>query len=353
MKKKKIRKTKRKRGKAVLRKIIFKREEENPIISPRIENDWEAWQTFNPGVILLENKIHFLYRAIGQDGISRLGYGSSEDGVHLKERLSYPVYEHRLKKHSFNIFSYFSGGSFGGCEDPRIVRVDNEEILYITYTACENGLRVGLTSIRVKDFLAKKWYWQKVRLISPPNEVHKNWTIFPEKIKGRYAILHSLSPEILIDYFESLEFSENTYIKSYYQRIRRRNCWDSWIKGVGPPPLKTKDGWLLFYHAIDEKEPFQYKVGAMLLDYENPKKIILRAKSPILEPIYPYEKEGFKGGVVYVSGAVIKEGELLLYYGAADSHVCVASANLEDFLEALKKEKKPKMKKRKIKKKKN
>lgn len=72
------------------------RAEENPIIEPRPEHDWEAWQTFNPGIILLEGKVHFLYRAIGQDGISRLGYAASQDGFKIDERLSSPVYEHRL-----------------------------------------------------------------------------------------------------------------------------------------------------------------------------------------------------------------------------------------------------------------
>lgn len=82
----------RKRGVAV----ALVRSEENPIISPKPENNWEAWQTFNPGVILLDNKIHILYRAIGEDGISRLGYAISYDGFKIDERLSYSVYQHQL-----------------------------------------------------------------------------------------------------------------------------------------------------------------------------------------------------------------------------------------------------------------
>src|SRR3989338_7113157 len=109
--------------------------EENPIISPKPENNWEAWQTFNPGVILLNNKVHFLYRAIGEDGISRLGYAVSSDGFRIDERLSHPVYEHQVKEGGFNVFSYFSGGSWGGAEDPRLTRVDEEDVLYMTYTA--------------------------------------------------------------------------------------------------------------------------------------------------------------------------------------------------------------------------
>lgn len=337
------------------------RSEENPIIAPKPEHDWEAWQTFNPGVILLEGKVHFLYRAIGQDGLSRFGYAASSDGFSIDERLSYPVYEHKVTRSTgsgqacreFNVYSYFSGGSWGGAEDARIVRVGEEETLYMTYTACDNGLRFALTSIKLKDFLGKKWRWKPPVLISPPGEVHKNWVIFPEKINGQYAILHSISPKISIAYRDSLEFQEGEYIESYYDgRSKRRNCWDSWVKGAGAPPLKTKMGWLLFYHAIDENDLGKYKVGAMLLDLNDPTRILHRSQEPILEPEEGYENNGFKRGVVYVSGAVIKDGELLVYYGASDSYIGVAHANLEDFITALTKKIRPKLKIKTLKKKK-
>src|SRR3989338_10453873 len=134
---------------------VLVRAEENPMISPRPENGWEAWQTFNPGVILLEDKIHFLYRAIGEDGISRFGYAVSSDGFAIDERLPNPVFEHRFTKPVFNFYSFVSGGSFGGSEDPRIVQVNGEDTLYMTYTACDEGLRMALSSIKVKDFLRK------------------------------------------------------------------------------------------------------------------------------------------------------------------------------------------------------
>lgn len=328
------------------------RAEENPIISPKPENKWESWQTFNPGVILLDNKIHFLYRAIGEDGISRFGYAASNDGFHIDERLSYPVYEHQVgQRPSFNIFSYFSGGSFGGSEDPRIVRVDDEDVLYMTYTACDQGLRIALTLIKVNDFLNKKWKWRQPVLISPPGEVHKNWVIFPEKINGKYAILHSINPEILIDYFDDLNFDGKTFIKSYYDGKLRKKCWDSWIRGAGAPPIKTKYGWLVFYQAMEGHDFSKYKVGAMLLDLNDPTKILLRSKEPVLEPSEFYENVGFKSGVVYVTGAVVKDGLLLVYYGSADSYVCVASAPFEEFVEALIKEVKPKLKVKTLKKK--
>lgn len=312
--------------------------EGNPILEHRPECWWESRQTFNPGVILLEDKIHILYRAIGDDGISRFGYAVSREGFKIEERLKYPVYQHPVTSPEFAIYSYSSGGSYGGSEDPRIVRVGNEDMLYMTYTACDEGLRVGLTSIRVKDFLNRKWDWSSPRLISPPGEVHKNWVIFPEKIKGKYAILHSLSPQISISYLDSLDFKPGTYLTSYHNGGNgngREKFWDSVIRGAGPPPIKTRLGWLLFYHAIDLYEPYKYKIGAVLVDLKDPRRVIRCSATPVLEPATVYESSGFKPGVVYLTGAVVKDGELLLYYGASDSYVCLASCGLEDFLVTL------------------
>lgn len=324
---------------------------ENPIIKPKPENNWESWQTFNPGVINLADKIHFLYRAIGEDGTSRFGYAASSDGFVVDERLVRPVYEHEIGERVFNIYSYLSGGSWGGAEDPRLVRVGNEDVIYMTYTACDSGgLRVGLTSIKVEDFLNKRWRWRGPCLISPPGEVHKNWLIFPEKINGKYAILHSIKPNIQIDCVPDLKFRDGNYIKSYHGGNERKGCWDKWLRGAGAPPIKTRDGWLLFYHAMDD-DWSKYKVGAMLLSLNDPSKILHRAKEPVLEPSKDYENNGYKGGVIYVSGAVVKEGNLLVYYGCADSFVSVAYAPLDEFLEALTKETKPKLKVKTLKKK--
>ena len=317
---------------------ILTRYGENPIISPRRGSWWESRQTFNPGAILLEDKVHILYRAIGDDEISRFGYAVAKEGFKVEERLEYPVYQHSVTSPKFTIYSYASGGSFGGSEDPRIVRVGNEEVLYMTYTACNEGLRVGLTSIKVKDFLDRKWEWSPPRLISPPDEVHKNWVIFPEKIEGKYAILHSLCPKISITYLDNLDFKPGSYLTSYHNGgngVGREGFWDSMIRGAGPPPIKTKLGWLLFYHAISISEPHRYKIGAVLVDLKDPKKVIRCSAASVLEPDTVYENSGFKPGVVYLSGAVVKDGELLLYYGASDSYVCVASCGLEDFLAAL------------------
>jgi predicted GH43/DUF377 family glycosyl hydrolase len=156
--------------------------------------------------------------------------------------------------------------------------------------------------------------------------------------------LHSVNPEVSIEYLDDLKFENTKYIYSQYGGKLRKNCWDNWVRGAGPPPIKTKYGWLLFYHALNHKDFGKYKVGAMLLDLQEPAKILRRSSKPILEPEESYENNGAKPGIIYMSGAVVKNGELLTYYGGADNYVCVAHAKLDDFLEALIKETGPRLK---------
>lgn len=345
-----------KKSKKVKRKkhIVLKKYEGNPIIKPNPKNEWEAWQTFNPGAVLINDKVHLLYRAVGRGGVSRFGYAFSKDGFKINKRLPYPVYQHLTSDENYSYYSCASGGSWSGCEDPRITRVKGENRVYVTYTACHDGLRVALTSINIEDLLNEKWEWSKPKLLSPPGEVHKNWVLFPEKINGKYAILHSIYPEILIDYFTDLKFENDEFIESSYEReANGKERWDSLMRGAGPPPLKTKDGWLLFYHAMSKDEMNKYKVGVMLLDLEDPSRVIHRSPEPVLKPEEYYEWNGFKGGVVYASGAVIKNGELIVYFGGADSYVCVTHADLNTFLTELKKDNKPRLEHNLLKKQKN
>lgn len=333
-------------------KLIFSKISKNPIISPDPNNNWESWQTFNPAAILLDNKVHFLYRAIGDDGQSRLGYAMSEDGFKIKERLKDPSYKHPVTFQE--ISNYCSGGSWGGCEDPRLIRVSDEDRIYLLYTACDGGIGVAISSIKINDFLNKKWIWKKPILLSEPGKWNKNWTLFPEKIKGKYALLHSITPEILIDYFDDLNFKNIDFIKSHYDPFSlETDRWDKRVRAIGPPPIKTEHGWLVFYHAEDQYDPGKYKLGAMLLDLNNPKKILYRCKHPVLEPKEIYEFEGFKPGIVYALGAVIKEKNLIIYYGGADNFVCVAYIDYKTFLDALIKGEKKKLKLKVLKKKKN
>ena len=133
---------------------------------------------------------------------------------------------------------------------------------------------------------------------------------------------------MLVDYVDSLD-SKNTSINTYHNGNGNLKRWDNLMRGAGAPPIRTKYGWLLLYHAMDRRDPNRYKVGAMILDLKDPTKVLYRSSRPILEPVERYENQGFKSGVVYVCGAVVKNEELFVYYGGADSVVCVATVNLE------------------------
>ena len=320
----------------------LERAAKNPIMYARPNNHWESHYVLNAGALYLEGRVHLLYRAIGQSGLSVLGYAASSDGIHFYERANEPAYICRglgsnMGEPKSPSYRYSSGGGFGGCEDPRLTKID--DTIYMTYTAFNLGgppPGVALTSIAVNDFLKQRWHWQKPVLISPKQEIHKNWVIFPEKIKNKFALLHSISPDILVDYFDTLNFTENVHIKSHYSATCRNEHWDSWVRGVGPPPIKTAEGWLVLYHAMDQKDPDKYKIGAMILDEHDPEKILHRSRAPILGPDVSYENEGFKAGVIYTCGAVLLNGKLYVYYGGADTVICVATIDLENLLTQIK-----------------
>lgn len=329
--------------------LALERHPNNPILAPRLDHAWEATATFNPAALHIDGVVHLLYRAQGHDGLSVLGYAASFDGVCIHHREPGPVFipsrsfDTRDKRADTHPYLLVSGGGYGGCEDPRIVRIDDR--IYLIYVAFDgsNPPGVALSSIATKDFLEKHWHWTAPRLISRPGEIQKNWVIFPEKINGKFAVLHGISPDIKIEYVESLDnLGNGNYIESLrshggggYAQSDRKNQWDNIVRGVGAPPLRTEKGWLVFYHAMDYRDPGKYKVGVMLLDLKHPEKIMRRSDQPILEPEMSYENNGLKRGVVYVCGSVIKDDTLLVYYGASDHTVAVAAAPIEEFLKRL------------------
>jgi len=327
---------------------VLKRFEGNPILRPEPKHWWESKAVFNPAAIYEGNKVHILYRALGDTDTSVIGYASSLDGFHIDERLDKPVYvprepfegvgaiRHTETKLSDN---YTSGGSFsGGCEDPRLTRIDDR--VYLTYVAYDgySSPRIALSSIHINDFLNKNWKWKKPVLISRPDIVDKNACILPEKVDGKYVIFHRIFPDILIDFVDDLDFDgEGRWLEGQFKIPIRESSssWDSRKVAAGPPPMRTKDGWLFIYHAIDDKDEFRYKMGAMLLAIKDPPRVLARTTHPILEPSARYENEGLKSGVIYPCGAVILNDQLFVYYGGADMVVCVATAKMSEFMSQL------------------
>jgi predicted GH43/DUF377 family glycosyl hydrolase len=331
-----------------LEQLLLDKSAHNPILRPG-RHPWTAEAVLNPTAAILGGRTHLIFRAIGMDGVSRLGYASSPDGILFDERLPYPVYvadsssSMPRNARQYSPMMYPSGGSWGGCEDPRMVVIDGR--VYVTFNMFENWmLRVGVISISIEDFLAKRFYkWEKPIVLSvhsTHSNREKNWMLFPEKIHGQFAVLHGIidpdDTRVRIEYADDLEaLAERRIVTIDPQEVPDKPiAWHVHVRSAGPPPIKTDRGWLVFYHAHDAAEGHRYKLGAMLLDLVDPTKILYRAAAPVLVPDEDYENNG-KPGVVYACGAVVHEGKLFVYYGGADKVVCVATTPLDSFLEAL------------------
>jgi predicted GH43/DUF377 family glycosyl hydrolase len=304
--------------------------EDNPIISPLPEHHWESKYTFNAGALYLGDRVHILYRAMGEEETSVLGYAVSSDGLHIDKRLPEPVYMPREQ------FEMKHHPGFSGCEDPRLTVIGNT--IYMCYTAYDGGNppRIALSTIAVDDFLAERWNWSTPRLISAPGVDNKDSCIVSEKIGGKYVVFHRMPPTIWIDFVDNLDFSDNLWLGGHPLMGPRVNSWDNLKIGLNGPPERTNDGWLLLYHGVSRQD-MKYRMGAALLDLANPLKVLARLHNPIFEPIAWYENQGYRAGTVFSNGQVIKDGTLYVYYGGADTYLGVATAPISAILEALKK----------------
>jgi predicted GH43/DUF377 family glycosyl hydrolase len=312
---------------------IFNRWSHNPIIRPNPAHDWESVSTMNPAAIELGGEIYILYRALSRDKTSTIGLAVSKDGFKIDERLDAPIYRPRE-----NFEAKLTPGH-SGCEDPRVVKIDDK--IHMFYTAYDNvnPPKVALTSISVKDFLDRDWKWSTPRVISPPDTDDKDACIIPEKIGDNYMFIHRAgSANIVYDYIPSLEYVDPEKLLNFKLLRPRIGMWDGKKVGLAGPPIKTSEGWLVFYHGVSHDNT--YRVGALLLDLKNPEDIIARTPSALLEPVASFEKEGYVRNVVFPCGAVVRGDSIrgntvYLYYGAADSYVCVATAPLKEILSML------------------
>jgi predicted GH43/DUF377 family glycosyl hydrolase len=336
---------------------ILERIEENPILKPIPENDWESVAAFNPTSFECdEGKIYIIYRAIGDDDVSLFGCAISEDGITIREKFSEPIYLPREKfegagkkaKAKSQVFQKYmsAGGGQGGCEDPKTTRID--DTVYLTYVAYdgENPPRTALSSIKLKDFKNRKWNnWSKPVLISPPGVIDKSALLLPEKINGKYVIFHRIYPNVLVDFVEDLNAfdGETFFLQGEYKIPPSPLAWDSKKISIASAPIKTEYGWLAIYHGVGYQEPLKYKVGAMLLDPDDPTKVLHRSRRPIMEPETDYENNGHKFGILYPGGANVKNNTLFVYYGGSDKYTCVATAPFDKFLNQLMTSEKPKV----------
>ncbi|GAB7387080.1 glycoside hydrolase family 130 protein [Bacillaceae bacterium] len=213
-----------------------------------------------------------------------------------------------------------------GIEDPRITPIN--DTFYITYTSVSaKGVAVGLMA--TKDFQT----YERKGLILPPE--NKDVILFPEKINGKYYLLHRPVPRGIGDPEMWIAESPDLLHWGNHRHLIsiREGVWDSIRIGGGAVPIKTERGWLELYHGADKNHC--YCMGALLLDLEDPGKVIARSEEPFLVPEADYEVHGFFGRVVFSCGA-IREGDIIrMYYGASDEMMACAEIPLEDIFNTL------------------
>lgn len=286
----------------------LKRFLKNPILRPKRENDWESKLVFNPAALYENGLFHLLYRAVGEDNISRIGYAVSSNGYEF----------FRLDKPVFTPMGILESK---GCEDPRLVSLEGK--FYMTYTAYSmKGVRVSLASTR--NFIQ----WERYGVVLPDME-NKDAVLFPEKIGGKYVMLHRpMDPPRSIWIAYSNDLVKWGDFKKVMAPVEGR--WDGIGIGSASPPVKTEKGWLLIYHGIDKDGV--YRLGAALLDLEDPSRVLGRHPEPILEPEEDYELRGEVREVVFGCGICEVEDKYFIYYGAADKVICGATAEKRELL---------------------
>ncbi|MDM5153118.1 glycoside hydrolase family 130 protein [Bacillus sp. DX1.1] len=213
-----------------------------------------------------------------------------------------------------------------GIEDPRVTQIEDR---YYIYFSAVSPLGIGESMVSTKDFVTVEHHGM---IFAPEN---KDVLIFPEKINGKYYALHRPSLKSIGDPEIWIAESNNLLYWGNHQHLMglRNNMWDSGRIGGGAVPIKTEKGWLELYHGATLEH--RYCMGAVLLDLENPTKVIARSDKPVLEPEADYEKEGFFGDVVFSCGVLVEGDIVKMYYGVADTSMACAELSLQEILDSL------------------
>lgn len=322
----------------------------NPILSPLPGSSWESEVTTNPAAWYdaERGEVLLVYRAAGDDPEHRvhLGLAVSKDGYNFERVSQAPI------------LSPLVGSIDNGCvEDPRIIKMG--DWYYITsatrpfppgqYWLNENhhantcghfpeefpvALRKNLTSTHL--FLTRDFKeWIRAGRLTNAKLDDRDVVIFPEKVGGQWITLHrpmqwhgagfpNRYPAIWMAKCDDL-----LEWKDLHLLAKGEYPWEEKI-GANNPPLKTEQGWLQIYHGVGADK--QYRLGALLLDLEDPMRVTHRTPHPIYEPVASYEKEGIYKGVCFPCGHAVINGTYFLYYGGGDVHCCVATTPLQDLL---------------------
>jgi predicted GH43/DUF377 family glycosyl hydrolase len=297
---------------------IIKRYEKNPILT-RHEVPYAVETVHNAGVVKYNSKYIMLFRSHCRNGRSIIGIAESDDGLNFRVRPEPFITPADVEP--------FASNEEYGVEDPRICFLGGEYL--ITYSAySRHGVRVVLA--KTNDFVSL----ERVSLITQAD--YRNAVLFPEKVNNRYVRLdrpHSeISPwSIWISYSPDLIHwgDSKIVIKPMVYH------WDEMKVGPGATPVKTSKGWLNIYHGVFKTmDGAIYRLGVALHDLKDPSKVIGIADDWILQPEDPWEVSGYVHNVVFCCGAVAEDdGAIKIYWGGADSVMCVGTALIEELVD--------------------
>lgn len=286
----------------------------NPILLPESNSPWESHNVFNPSVIFYSDLFHMHYRAQGLDGISRIGYAVSQDGVNWN-RLRMPIFQPEDDVES------------RGVEDPRVTEING--VFYMAYTAYSGS--------SIKDDVITPIFARSTNLISwdrigplVTGENNKDHFLMPKKLNDRFVAFHRRFPNIwLAESCDLVNWSEE--MMKLVMSPRPSSGWDSVSIGGNGPPIETEHGWLMFYHGYDDS--VTYRLGVCLLDLEDPTKIINRPKGWILEPQEIWELEGNVSNVVFSCANIRVKDQIWVYYAGADRAIGLATCDFDELVE--------------------
>ena len=301
-----------------MKTVVVKRYAKNPILTKE-QVPYKVETVHNAGVVKHQGKYVMLFRSHLQNGRSIIGLAESADGFSFsasKDPFLVPATE-----------GLFAEYEEFGVEDLRICALQGEDYL-LTYSAySKHGVRIALA--RTTDFRQV----ERVAMISQPDM--RNAVIFPEKWNGRYVRLdrpHSeISPwSICISYSPDLIHWGDSHVVMKPVPYH----WDEMKIGPGATPFRTDAGWLHIYHGVfDTMAGAVYRLGVALHDFDDPAKILGVSDDWILQPEDPWEITGYVSNVVFTCGAVPEEdGTVKIYWGGADTVMCVGTAQIADLV---------------------
>jgi len=306
------------KGKQTMTKELVKRYEGNPILT-KDDIPYTIETVHNAGVVKFDGRYIMLFRSHLSTGRSIIGIAESENGFDFKaqpEPFMVPS-----KEPPFAEYEEF------GVEDSRITHLDGA--YYITYSAySRHGVRIGLA--KTHDFKSI----ERVALITQTD--HRNVVLFPEKINDRYVRLDRPHSEICpwsiwISYSPDLRHWGDSHIVIKPVQYH----WDQSKIGPGAPPIRTDKGWLNIYHGVfPTMDGHIYRLGVALHKLDDPAVVLGVCDRWILQPEDPWERIGYVHNVVFTCGAIPEDdGTLKLYWGAADTVMCVGTAIIDELVD--------------------